>query len=579
MAWSKQAADALNGMGMMEQRKKKVPVFLRQAIRQGIGVTIAVLLGYAIADTLGGNQGQRGVQWLQGCKWAAITVVVVASPMLGKVSQVSMERTIGTVCGGLLGLGISLLGHGFGQDSDMVFTGVAAFVVAFTAVIVGWALSLDYSAKLFTMTFVLVIMGSERASDAYLVALTRISGIVGGVLVMLLLSVIIFPKSASHQASDNMTEALVSLVNLSTLAWRLLERDTSVHGTKGRLERARSTALLGQDSYKRMDEDLLEGHKTATERDQTEAECEKMLMQVYDKLVKCDELLPVAANEVYVRTFRGRWCFLPGIPGLRGCCSGKSTSWRLPQREIKDLGTCMRRVARVLWALHVILQEGFDEEVGMILKQIYPPTMMLDLEASSQEAILELAKAFPYRPAAEAAGLNRFQRTVSELVTISAEQRSMAVHQLHRYSASRQSCNDLSKLSARSEASAASSEGKELEPDQAASAITPPHIMPPLNGLATERSSRASIDWRNQKLQSEDEDGESIAEKLDIFPPSRSGYTQKVRWFSFQFVVQQLAEELEDMHTATQLVLAALPKPPSKRRGRLLGPLEPLLPH
>ena len=133
-----------------------------------------------------GNQGQRGVQWLQGCKWAAITVVVVASPMLGKVSQVtasgfaqtahaqpqahsavsdrtapsllscscchadggvpmppqqgsrpdwgtelrrhadmqvSMERTIGTVCGGLLGLGISLLGHGFGQDSDMVFTG------------------------------------------------------------------------------------------------------------------------------------------------------------------------------------------------------------------------------------------------------------------------------------------------------------------------------------------------------------------------------------------------------------------------------------------------------------------------
>ena len=41
------------GTGMMEQRKK-VPVFLRQAIRQGIGVTIAVLLGYAIADKPGG---------------------------------------------------------------------------------------------------------------------------------------------------------------------------------------------------------------------------------------------------------------------------------------------------------------------------------------------------------------------------------------------------------------------------------------------------------------------------------------------------------------------------------------------
>ena len=71
-------------------------MFLRQAIRQGIGVTIAVLLGYAIADTLGGSQQKTGVQWLQGCKWAAITVVVVASPMLGKVSQVGAYWTMCT---------------------------------------------------------------------------------------------------------------------------------------------------------------------------------------------------------------------------------------------------------------------------------------------------------------------------------------------------------------------------------------------------------------------------------------------------------------------------------------------------
>ena len=48
--------------------------------------------------------------------------------------------------------------------------GVAAFVVAFTAVIVGWVLSLNYSAKLFTMTFVLVIMGSEKASGESMLA-------------------------------------------------------------------------------------------------------------------------------------------------------------------------------------------------------------------------------------------------------------------------------------------------------------------------------------------------------------------------------------------------------------------------
>ena len=37
-------------------------------------------------------------------------------------------------------------------------------------------------------------------ADAYLVALTRSSGIVAGVVLMLLLSMIVFPKSASHQA-------------------------------------------------------------------------------------------------------------------------------------------------------------------------------------------------------------------------------------------------------------------------------------------------------------------------------------------------------------------------------------------
>ena len=39
---------------MMEQRKRKVPVFLRRAIRQGIGVCIAVSLGYSIVERLGG---------------------------------------------------------------------------------------------------------------------------------------------------------------------------------------------------------------------------------------------------------------------------------------------------------------------------------------------------------------------------------------------------------------------------------------------------------------------------------------------------------------------------------------------
>ncbi|EIE23260.1 hypothetical protein COCSUDRAFT_42167 [Coccomyxa subellipsoidea C-169] len=358
---------------------------------------------------------------MQGCKWAAITIVVVAAPMLGKVTQVSVERTIGTIFGGLLGLATVLLGHGFGQDEDIAITGFVAFLVGFGAVCVGWVLSLDYSAKLFVMTFVLVVMGSNEPSDASLVALTRIVGIVGGVMLMLMLS-----------AADNMAEAMIDLVNLSKLAWKATNGDTEQQTTKQRMERARS--LRQPDGYMLLQQEDEESARkeAAANRDAAEVDCEKMLMQVYDKLVKCDELLPVAANEVYFKTFRGRWCFLPALPWLRMSCLGSPGSWRIPQREMHDLATCMRRVARVLWALHVTFQEGFEGEVAVVLRRHFPTSLLADLQASSQGALVELAQAFPYQPASESIGLSRFTQVVLDLIRISEEQRNAAVQQLTR---------------------------------------------------------------------------------------------------------------------------------------------------
>ncbi len=37
--------------------------------------------------------------WLQSWKWAAITVAVVTSPVIGKVAKVSFERFAGTIAG------------------------------------------------------------------------------------------------------------------------------------------------------------------------------------------------------------------------------------------------------------------------------------------------------------------------------------------------------------------------------------------------------------------------------------------------------------------------------------------------
>lgn len=45
-------------------------------------------------------------------------------------------------------------------------------------------------------------------------------------------------------------------------------------------------------------------------------------------------------------------CFLPGLPF--GCQLGR---WTLPQTEMQTLATCVRRLARLLWTLHLTFQE------------------------------------------------------------------------------------------------------------------------------------------------------------------------------------------------------------------------------
>ena len=56
----------------------------------------ALLCDADLAPRLGNNI-------VQGAKWASITCIVVSAPVTGRVAQVSLERTLGTVTGGLLG--------------------------------------------------------------------------------------------------------------------------------------------------------------------------------------------------------------------------------------------------------------------------------------------------------------------------------------------------------------------------------------------------------------------------------------------------------------------------------------------
>lgn len=61
-----------------------------------------------------------------------------------------------------------------------------------------------------------------------------------------------------------------------------------------------------------------------------------------------------AKSEVFVGHLRGQLCFLPGIPWMH---IGRQA---LPKTDVQELMTCIRRVARLLWAIHLSFQQGFD---------------------------------------------------------------------------------------------------------------------------------------------------------------------------------------------------------------------------
>ena len=60
---------------------------------------------------------------------------------------------------------------------------------------------------------------TPACADAVVVMISRICGILGGVLISLFLSVLIFPTSASQKATNGLAEGLQALTTLSRMAW------------------------------------------------------------------------------------------------------------------------------------------------------------------------------------------------------------------------------------------------------------------------------------------------------------------------------------------------------------------------
>ncbi|KAL3140761.1 hypothetical protein ABBQ32_005311 [Trebouxia sp. C0010 RCD-2024] len=413
----------------------------REALRQGLGVSAAVAIGYTVVNHDHNLPPTVAKAWLQSWKWAAITVAVVTSPVIGKVAKVSFERFLGTVAGGILAYGAARFGRDVIPLRDEVVCTIATLLAASGAQLVGQRAGSAYAAKLSTITFLLVLLGSKDTTNAVEVMVSRICGILGGVLISLFLSVLVFPTSASLKATDALSEGLKALTTMSSMAW----------------------GHEGQDS-----------------------------------------------------TSNGSRVF--------------------PNDEMDQFATAVRQVARTLWTVHVTLQMGFEEEVLNLLRRHYPAHIMPDLQHYSQEAMRDLSHAFPTNPNLKRDNLDCFVETVGELTRIASERRSTKQRLLNSLTASQR--GEYTNLAQEADDSEGQAKDKQQQdndnPDVASRGDT--HQL--------EAATRGGL-----------EDQPSLA----FFPADKTGYIAKVRWYSFQFSMQQLAEELKEAFAAGSDVLTALP--------------------
>jgi hypothetical protein len=107
-----------------------------------------------------------------------------------------------------------------------------------------------------------------------------------------------------------------------------------------------------------------------------ETKCEKVLTDVYQSTFKVKDHVGLAANEAYVWHFWGHYFFLPvmfkRVPLVKWCWRGllgllgrdEEARWAAIQSDTDEVATCVRRMARLLWMLHLDYTEVRGHEWG-----------------------------------------------------------------------------------------------------------------------------------------------------------------------------------------------------------------------
>jgi len=634
-----------------------------------VRVTLGVLLSWAVAELRAPGQGPEG----RTLEWCAFTIIVLASPTLGSVASKGLDRTVGTALGGLLCVALCFL------TLDSAILTAASFFVAVAAVYFADAFKKDYSAKLFVLTFLIIAIGAEASTHGQIVqlALLRVQGIVEGVVIVNLLTVLLWPQAASTQAVASIREALASLEQLQDNVWEngaisagwgqlaansafklrvdeaylddflpagLLDKTDKAEAVPGddsgvgaeqtaELSARRASLLtrlmtLQKGAFQGMGQLPL---NTLEDMEEMERRQELVIDSILASLAKAEASAAESPAEIYVGSLRGWPIFLPGL-SFRWAQLG----WRVPTAELKALAASIRKVTRVYWSMQRAFQEGFDEQMMRAVAQRYPTHMLTTLQDHSAAVLQDMVAVFPEPGKLIPQDTQTKVEALLELCTdikacealASERQAAELRHLLSALGRGAQPAATLERKLQRLETLArerVEPGGAEAEAPAAPGTAAPttqagensrtsldevlgmardmsrqnllevardgaPRAQPGLaklrmtsltrvmgNALRSKMQAFVSDYWSGNTTNQEEVDGEAEGEEsafpapearssrgkgpavLSTFPDTREGHICKVRWYSFLFLLEQLAVALVEMHERVDAFVGRLP--------------------
>ncbi|KAF8088866.1 hypothetical protein N665_0528s0024 [Sinapis alba] len=187
---------------------KDDPRRIIHSIKVGLSLTLVSMLYYV--KPLYNSFGVSGM-------WAILTVVVVSEFTVGATLSKGLNRGFATLIAGALGVGAVHLARLCGHKGEPIVLGILVFSLGAAATFSRFFPRIkqryDYGALIFILTFSMVAVSGYRTDEILVIAYQRLSTILIGGTICILVSIFAFPVWAGEDLHNMIANNIIKLAN------------------------------------------------------------------------------------------------------------------------------------------------------------------------------------------------------------------------------------------------------------------------------------------------------------------------------------------------------------------------------